>query len=78
MTETYILSGNNTIVPTWGNSDAWVSDLVVKHIYNMVFVNPYQYGYGLAAAAGWCLAIVVLIVTFVNMKLQERWVNYDF
>ena len=78
MTETYILSGNNTIVPTWGNSDAWVSDLVVKHIYNMVFVNSYQYGYGLAAAAGWCLAIVVLIVTFINMKLQERWVNYDF
>lgn len=79
MTETYILAGgNNTIVPTWGDSTAWVSDLVVKHIYNMVFVSSYQYGYGLAAAAGWILAIVVFIVTQINMKMQKRWVNYDF
>lgn len=79
MAETYILaSGSNTIVPTWGNSEAWVSDLVVKHIYNMVFVNGYRYGYGLAAAAGWILAIVVFIVTRINMKTQKRWVSYDF
>lgn len=79
MVETYILAGGeNTIVPTWGNSEAWVSDLVVKHIYNMVFVNGYRFGYGLAAAAGWILAIFVFIVTRINMKSQKRWVNYDF
>lgn len=79
MTETYILAGGaNTIVPTWPNSAAWVSDLVVKHIYNMVFVNSYKYGYGLAAAAGWILAIIVFIVTRINLKSQKRWVNYDF
>lgn len=79
MTETYILAGgSNTIVPTWGDSVAWVSDLVVKHIYNMVFVNPYQYGYGLGAAAGWILAIIVFIVTQINLKAQRKWVNYDF
>ena len=79
MTETYILAGgSNTIVPTWPNSEAWVSDLVVKHIYNMVFINSYQYGYGLAAAAGWVLAIIVFIVTRINLKSQKRWVNYDF
>ena len=79
MTEPYILAGgSNTIVPTWGDSGAWVSDLVVKHIYNMVFVNGYQYGYGIAAAAAWILAIIVFIVTRINMKAQKRWVSYDF
>ena len=78
MAETYILVGPNAIVPTWGGSDAYVSDLVVKHIYNMAFMSPYQYGYGLAAAAGWILAIIVFIITRINMKSQKRWVNYDF
>lgn len=79
MTETYILAGgSNTVVPTWGDSSAWVSDLVVKHIYNMVFNSPYKFGYGLAAAAGWILAIIVFIITRINMKMQKRWVSYDF
>ena len=78
MTETYILVGANPIVPTWGNSEAYVSDTVVKHIYNMAFMSPYQYGYGLAAAAGWILAIIVFIITQINLKTQKRWVNYDF
>lgn len=79
MSETYILAGgSNTIVPTWPGSEAWVSDLVVKHIYNMVFASSYKFGYGLAAAAGWILAIIVFIITRINMKLQKRWVSYDF
>lgn len=79
MSETYILAGGkNTIVPTWPNSEGWVSDLVVKHIYNMVFVSGYKFGYGLAAAAGWILAVIVLIITRANQNLQKRWVSYDF
>ncbi len=79
MSETYILAGgSNTIVPTWGGSEAWASDLVVKHIYNMVFLSPSKFGYGLGSAAGWILAIIIFIVTRVNMKLQKRWVSYDF
>ena len=78
MAETYVLVERKGVVPTWGNSDAWVSDTVVTHIYNMVFVRPYQEGYGLAAAAGWILAIIVFVVTRLNLKWQKRWVNYDF
>lgn len=78
MTETYILAEKGTFVPTWPNSAGWVSDTVVTHIYNMMMSASYAYGYGLAAAAGWILAIIVLIITRVNMKLQERWVVYDF
>lgn len=78
MESTMILVSQNQVVPTWFGSDAYASDLVVKHIYNMAFMSPYQYGYGLAAAAGWILAIIVFVVTQVNRKAQERWVNYDF
>lgn len=78
MESTMILVSANQVVPTWFGSDAYASDLVVKHIYNMAFMSPYQYGYGLAAAAGWILAIIVFIVTQINRKVQERWVNYDF
>lgn len=72
-----LLSGES-MNPTWGANDAWVSDTVVKHIYNMVFLRGYQYGYGLAAAAGWILAIIVLIITRINLRAQKRWVTYDF
>ncbi len=80
MSEMYVLVGGSSVstAPTWGDSAAYVSDTVVKHIYNMIFENSYKYGYGLAAAAGWILAIIVLIITWANLKLQERWVNYDF
>lgn len=79
MTETYILAGgSNTIVPTWGNTTAWVSDTVVTHLYLMVFQSPYKFGYGLAAAGGWILAIIIFIITRINLRLQKRWVNYDF
>lgn len=80
MTETYILVGGSATpdAPMWGNSAAYVSDTVVKHIYNMIFEMSYKYGYGLAAAAGWILAIIILFITRANLKLQERWVNYDF
>ncbi len=77
MVEMHLLAGTD-LTPTWWDSSAWVSDTVVKHIYNMVFVRGYQHGYGMAAAAGWILAIVVLIVTRINLRTQKRWVNYDF
>lgn len=80
MSEMYVLVGGSSTssAPTWGNTAAYVSDTVVKHIYNMIFENSYKYGYGLAAAAGWILAIIVLVITRINLKMQERWVNYDF
>lgn len=70
-------SGNSS-VPMWPFSSAWVSDTVTKHIYNMIFESPYRWGYGTAAAAGWILAIFILIATRVMMKAQEKWVCYDF
>lgn len=78
MTETYVLSSNLKYVALWPGTTVQAGDTVVRHIYNMIFESSYLYGYGLAAAAGWILAIVVFIFTQVNLKLQDRWVNYDF
>lgn len=70
--------GASAGVPRWSFGNAWVSDTVVKHIYNMIFERPFLHGYGLAAAAGWVLAIVIFIITRLIMKSQEKWVCYDF
>ncbi len=78
MAETYILTTGGAFALTWGDSEAWISDTVVRHIYNMLFSYPDRYGYGMAAAAGLILSVVILIITRVNLKLQGRWVNYDF
>ncbi len=61
--------------PAWSFTEGWASDSVVKHIYNSIQYGTY---YGEASAAGWVLAIVILIITFVNRRSQKRWVNYDF
>ncbi len=62
----------------WEGAEFWVSDSISRYIYNMIFVNSIAYGYGMAAAAGWLFALVILLLSRVNLKAQERWVNYDF
>ncbi len=77
MAEMNLLHTNN--VPAWDFGEgAWVSDTVVKHIYNMMWDKVYSEGYGMAAAAGWILAIIILVITRINMRTQKRWVSYDF
>ncbi len=71
--------GSTGAAPVWPfGQDAWVSDTVVKHIYNMIFERTFVDGYGIASAAGWVLAIVIFIVTRLIMKSQDKWVCYDF
>ncbi len=49
------------------------------YMYDMMFgFYAYTLGFGLAAAAGWILAIFILIITQVNMKLSTKWVHYEF
>ncbi len=76
MEPSLLVTGN--FILTWGTSEAWVSDTVVKHIYNMIYLYPTDFGFGMAAAAGLVLAVVVLIVTQINLRAQKRLVNYDY
>ena len=75
MAELYLLVTPGMNGPAWSFTDAWASDTVVKHIYNFIWYGP---KYGMASAAGWVLAIIILIITRINMRTQKRWVNYDF
>ena len=63
--------------PMWTDTlYAWNTPVV--YLYEMIFKNSYTFGYGIGSAAAWILAFIIFIVTRVNLKLQEKWVSYDF
>mgnify|MGYP000896136808 CR=1 FL=1 len=42
----------------------------------------YKYGFeyyemGIASALSWILFVIIMLLTFVQMKFQKKWVNYD-
>lgn len=51
---------------------------VMLFIYDMAFYAPQRYGFGIAAAASWVLAIVILLVTRISFRLSKKWVHYEF
>lgn len=74
----YYQFGYSTMfTPMWTETlYAW--NTTVVYMYNMIFRNSYQFGYGIGSALGWILAIIIFIITRINFKLQEKWVCYDF
>ncbi len=76
MAEMFLLVGNGNTGPSWPFAEnAWAADTVVKYLYNNIIYGAH---YGKASAAGWVLAIVILIITRINIRTQKRWVSYDF
>lgn len=55
---------------------AWVT--IGYYIYRMMSVNQASYGPGIASAAGWILGALIFAITLINLKLQKKWVCYDF
>lgn len=55
-----------------GPADA--SNVIVLDIYNMAFR---YFKMGPAAVLSWVLFIIIFIVTLVQFKFSNRWVNYD-
>jgi len=51
-----------------------VTQVMVERIYKYGF-NYYKMGY--ASAFSWLLFVIIMICTFIQMKGQNRWVNYD-
>lgn len=47
------------------------------YVYRMVWVSFTDDGFGVASALSWMMAIVVMVVTFLNFKLSKKWVYYD-
>lgn len=50
---------------------------IVFYLYKKLFNASGGSDLGVATAVGWVIAIMISIVTFVNFKLQRKWVNYD-
>ena len=78
-----ILGGEATYLTPWwktatGENICSATHTVVGSIYNMSFTQSFDFGLGIGSASAWVLAIVILIFTKINMKLQEKWVCYDF
>ena len=48
--------------------------VMVERIYKYGFT---YYEMGTASALSWILFVIIMILTFVQMKLQNKWVNYD-
>lgn len=77
--ETQVLAMGANGIPEWPNSQytgPWIT--CAMWIYNMMFESPAEYGFGMAATSGWVLAIFIFIIIRFNMKLQRKWVCYDF
>lgn len=53
---------------------AGATQVIVERIYKYGF-SYYKMGY--ASALSWLLFVIVFVFTFVQQKLQKRWVNYD-
>lgn len=50
------------------------TQVMVERIYKYGF-RYYRMGY--AAAFSWILFVIIIVCTFIQMKGQKRWVNYD-
>ena len=62
-----------------GNNVFYAWETPVVYIYEMAFGNKLTtHGFGMASAAAWILALIIFIITRINLKLQEKWVSYDF
>lgn len=50
------------------------TQVMVERIYKYGF-RYYRMGY--ASALSWILFVIIMICTFIQMKGQKKWVNYD-
>jgi multiple sugar transport system permease protein len=62
------------MIMTPGGGPGGSTMVMVERIYTYGF-KYYEMGY--ASALSWILFLVILVLTFVQMKLQDKWVTYD-
>jgi len=77
--ETQVLASGASGIPLWKDSQEtgpWLTSAM--WIYTMMFNDSMEFGFGMASATGWILAIIIFIVIRINLKLQKKWVCYDF
>ncbi len=50
---------------------------VVFYLYKQLFNASGGSDLGLASAVGWVIAVLIVVVTILNFRIQRKWVNYD-
>lgn len=65
------------ILATNGVGPGHAAVTLAYYQYRMAFVDVMADGMGKGCALGWIIAIVIMIVTRVQFKISEKWVNYD-
>lgn len=53
------------------------ANTVVYYLYVCSFTWLFRFGIGYGSAMAWVLAILVILLTILNFKLQKKWVSYD-
>ena len=78
MSSLYVFCRGAYGCPAWGDNvvGCWYS--VVYLIYSWMFESPHVNGFGKAASLSWLFGIVIFIITRINLRLQRKWVCYDF
>ena len=59
----------------FGPSDAAIT--IVYYLYICSFTWLFRFGIGYGSAMSWVLAVLVILLTILNFKLQKKWVQYD-
>ena len=54
-----------------------MANTVVYYLYICSFTWLFRFGIGYGSAMAWVLAILVVLLTILNFKLQKKWVHYD-
>lgn len=54
-----------------------MANTIVYYLYICSFTWLFRFGIGYGSAMAWVLAILVVILTWLNFKLQKKWVHYD-
>lgn len=74
MAEPEILAGGPANTTNLGYMDI----TLVRYLYNLAFGSSrLTAGLGVASAAGWILAIFIMLITWLNFRMSKKWVNYD-
>ena len=77
--ETQVLASGASGIPLWENSQdtgPWLTSAM--WIFTMMFNDSMEFGFGMASATGWVLALIIFVIIRLNLRLQRKWVCYDF
>ncbi len=69
-TEPQILAGGSLGLDNWDIT-------VVRYIMNCINGGWSSLGLGVGSAAGWIITIVIIIITWLNFRVGNKWTNYD-